>query len=204
MKKSTKNKLLEFPNLHLNERDFRAFDAFALMTETPETLSKKVRGVVDEGSVSKIITLLENLSEDDLRAVEVSILESLLNSSGFYYDAEKDEVIYETDCEKFRSELEQKRNFLTTSLRCLARRLSDKGKGNVKSLTVSERQLFYYDVYRHFTKDLGITPPDTPDGWFAQFMKVLTSDPDYRTLGLYVADPRPFIRKARKYVRNNG
>jgi len=202
--KKTKEKLLAFPNLDLKERDFRAFDTFASLTETPETLSKKMRGVVDEGSLSKIITLLENLSEDDLRAVEVSILDSLLDSSGFYYDAENDKVIYETDCEKFRFELKRQRNFLTSTLRCLARRLSDKGKGNVKSLTVSERQLFYYDVYRHFIEDLGITPPDTPDGWFVQFMKVLTSDPDYRALGLFVADPRPFIRKARQYVRDNG
>lgn len=204
MEKKTKSKLLEFTDVNLKERDFRAFDAFAAMTETPESLSKKGRGVVDESAVSKIIALLQNLSKEDLLSVEKSIIDDILHSTGFTYNRETDEVIYEMDCDKFRREIDEKRNFLIPTLRCLARRLSDKGRGNRKSLTVSERQLFYYDVYQHFVEKLGVSPPDTPDGWFVQFMKVLTSDPEYRALGLYVSDPRPFIRKARKYVRNNG
>jgi hypothetical protein len=203
MQNSTKEKLLKFPNLNLTEKDFAAFDCFARMTETAESLSEKGHGVVDEGSVSKIISYLENLSGADLLSVEKSIIDDILHSTGFTYNRETDEVVYETDCDKFRHEIDEKRNFLILTLRCLARRLSDKGKENIKSLTVSERQLFYHDVYRHFIEKKGVSPPDTPDGWFAQFMKILTADTHYRSLGLYVSDPRPFIRKARKYVRNN-
>jgi hypothetical protein len=205
MTEETKEKLSDFDEFELTEDDISTIEMIMGLLATPQDRRESREGVLDEGAVSKAIQIFSQLSPKDIEAVEVQILCEIIDvspelvadheSAGFAFDALSQN-------EKTAYPLFGKRGFLIPALQIASRRSEHTTQGNVTSLAVEERESLYRQLYEFFTEQKKTIPPTAyPEGWFISFIKILTSAPEYRHLGLHIEGPKKLVRKV---IRESG